>query len=91
VLKSVYHPLALKLSIIHKALLLVFGIQCLPSVKVSPSLGAFAFHQATSLVCFIDYQVNSLVLKEYVPKGVSLVMLTSPTKWLNIVLDIKNI
>jgi hypothetical protein len=32
-----------------------------------------------------------LVLKEYVPKGVSSVVLTSPPKWLNIILDTINI
>jgi hypothetical protein len=32
-----------------------------------------------------------LVLEEYVPKVVSLVVLTSPPKWLNIVLDINGI
>jgi hypothetical protein len=32
-----------------------------------------------------------LVLEEYVPKGVSSVVPTSPTKWLNIVLDINGI
>jgi hypothetical protein len=37
---------------------------------------------------FIDYQVNSLVSEEYVPEGVSPVVLTIPAKWLNIVLDI---
>ena len=40
---------------------------------------------------FIDYQVNSLVLLEYVPKSVSSVVSTSPSKWLNIVLDINGI
>jgi hypothetical protein len=40
---------------------------------------------------FIDYQVNSLVSEEYVPKGVSPVVSTSPSKWLNIVLDINSI
>jgi hypothetical protein len=40
---------------------------------------------------FIDYQVDSLVSQEYVPKGVSSVVLTSPPKWLNIVLDINGI
>jgi hypothetical protein len=40
---------------------------------------------------FIDYQVDSLVLQEYVPKGVSSVVSTSPPKWLNIVLDINGI
>jgi hypothetical protein len=37
---------------------------------------------------FIDYQVDSLVSEEYVPECVSLVVLTTPAKWLNIVLDI---
>jgi hypothetical protein len=37
---------------------------------------------------FIDYQVDSLVSQEYVPDGVSRVVLTTPAKWLNIVLDI---
>jgi hypothetical protein len=32
-----------------------------------------------------------LVLKEYVPKGVSSIVLTNPPKWLNIVLDINGI
>jgi hypothetical protein len=40
---------------------------------------------------FIDYQVDSLVSEEYVPKGVSSVVSTSPPKWLNIVLDINGI
>jgi hypothetical protein len=40
---------------------------------------------------FIDYQVDSLVLEEYVPKGVFPVVLTTPTKWLNIVLDMNGI
>jgi hypothetical protein len=40
---------------------------------------------------FIDYQVNYLVSEEYVPKGVSLVVLTTLAKWLNIVLDINEI
>jgi hypothetical protein len=40
---------------------------------------------------FIDYLVDSLVLQEYVPKGMSSVVSTSPPKWLNIVLDIKSI
>jgi hypothetical protein len=40
---------------------------------------------------FIDYQVDYLVLEEYVPKGVSSVVSTSPLKWLNIVLDINDI
>jgi hypothetical protein len=40
---------------------------------------------------FIDYQVNSLVLEEYVPKGVSFVVSTSPPNWLNIVLDINGV
>jgi hypothetical protein len=40
---------------------------------------------------FIDYQVDSLVSQEYVPKGVSSVVSTSPPKWLNIVLDINGI
>jgi hypothetical protein len=40
---------------------------------------------------FIDYQVDSLVSEEYIPKGVSSVVSTSPTKWLNIVLDINGI
>jgi hypothetical protein len=40
---------------------------------------------------FIDYQVDSLVLEEYVPKSVSSIVLTSPPKWLNIVLDINSI
>jgi hypothetical protein len=68
---------------------LLFGIQCLPLVTVSSSLGASAFHQVTSP--FIDYQVDSLVSEEYVPEGVSPVVLTIPAKWLNIVLDIKGI
>ena len=38
---------------------------------------------------FINYQVDSLVLQEYVPKGVSPIVSTSPSKWLNIVLGIK--
>jgi hypothetical protein len=40
---------------------------------------------------FIDYLVDSLVLQEYVLKGVSSVVSTSPPKWLNIVLDINGI
>jgi hypothetical protein len=40
---------------------------------------------------FIDYQVDSLVSQEYVPKGVSSVVSTNPPKWLNIVLDINSI
>jgi hypothetical protein len=40
---------------------------------------------------FIDYQVDSLVSEEYVLKGVSFVVSTSPPKWLNIVLDINDI
>jgi hypothetical protein len=32
-----------------------------------------------------------LVSQEYVPKGVSSVVLTSPPKWLNVVLDINGI
>jgi hypothetical protein len=40
---------------------------------------------------FNDYQVDSLVLQEYVPKGVSSVVSISPPKWLNIVLDINGI
>ena len=37
---------------------------------------------------FIDYQIDFLVLEEYVPKGVFPVVLTTFVKWLNIVLDI---
>ena len=40
---------------------------------------------------FIDYQVNSFISQEYVLKGVSSVVSTSPPKWLNIVLDINTI
>jgi hypothetical protein len=40
---------------------------------------------------FIDYQVNSLVSDQYVLKGVSSVVSTSPPKWLNIVLNINDI
>jgi hypothetical protein len=40
---------------------------------------------------FIDYLVDSLISQEYVPKGVSSVVSTSPPKWLNIVLDINGI
>jgi hypothetical protein len=40
---------------------------------------------------FIDYQVDSLVSQEYVPKVVSSVVSTSPLKLLNIVLDINGI
>ena len=40
---------------------------------------------------FVDYQIDSLVSEEYVPKGVSFVVSTSPLKWLNIVLDINGI
>jgi hypothetical protein len=40
---------------------------------------------------FIDYQVDSLVSDEYVSKGVSSVVSTSPPKWLNIILDINGI
>jgi hypothetical protein len=32
-------------------MLWVFGIQCLPSVKVSSCVGAFAFHLITSTIC----------------------------------------
>jgi hypothetical protein len=46
---------------------------------------------SSTCLFFIDYQVNSLVLEEYVPKGVSSVVSTSPTKWLNIVLNINGI
>jgi hypothetical protein len=40
---------------------------------------------------FIDYQVDCLVSEEYVPKGVSPIVLTTKAKWLNIVLDINGI
>jgi hypothetical protein len=40
---------------------------------------------------FIDYQVDCLLSEEYVPKGVSPVVLTTKVKWLNIVLDINGI
>ena len=40
---------------------------------------------------FIDYLVDFLLLEEYVPKGVSPVVLTTKAKWLNIVLDINGI
>jgi hypothetical protein len=40
---------------------------------------------------FIDYQVDSLVSEEYVPEGVFLVVLTTPTRWLNIGLDINRV
>jgi hypothetical protein len=49
------------------------------------SLGNF-----TSSV-FIDYQVDFLVSEEYVPESVSPVVLTTPAKWLNIILDINGI
>jgi hypothetical protein len=40
---------------------------------------------------FIDYQVDCLVSEEYFPEGVSLVVLMTKAKWLNIVLDINGI
>ena len=40
---------------------------------------------------FIDYQVDWLLSEEYVPKGMSPVVLTTKAKWLNIVLDINKI
>jgi hypothetical protein len=40
---------------------------------------------------FIDYQVDFLVSEEYVPEGVSPVVLTTKAKWLNIILDINGI
>ena len=40
---------------------------------------------------FIDYQVDYLLSKEYVPKNVSPVVLTTKAKWLNIILDINGI
>ena len=40
---------------------------------------------------FIDYQVNCLLSKEYVLESVSLVVLMTKAKWLNIVLDINGI
>jgi hypothetical protein len=40
---------------------------------------------------FIDYQVDCLLSEEYVPKGVSPIVLTTKAKWLNIVLDINGI
>jgi hypothetical protein len=40
---------------------------------------------------FIDYQVDCLVSEEYVPEGVSPVVLTTKAKWLNIILDINGI
>ena len=40
---------------------------------------------------FINDQVDSLVSHECVPKGVSSKVLTSPPKWLNIVLNINGI
>ena len=40
---------------------------------------------------FIDYQVDCLVSEEYVPKGVSPIVLTTKVNWLNIVLDINGI
>jgi hypothetical protein len=43
-LKSVHRPLALKLPIILRDSLLVFGNQCFPSVTVSSCRHASAFH-----------------------------------------------
>jgi hypothetical protein len=40
---------------------------------------------------FIDYRVDSLVLQEYVSKGVSSVVSTNLPKWLNIILGINGI
>ena len=40
---------------------------------------------------FIDYQVDCLLSEEYVPEGVSPVVLTTKAKWLNIILDINGI
>ena len=40
---------------------------------------------------FIDYQVDCLLSKEYVPEGVSPIVLTTKAKWLNIILDINGI
>lgn len=40
---------------------------------------------------FIDYQVDCLLSEEYVPEGVSPVVLTAKARWLNIVLDINGI
>jgi hypothetical protein len=40
---------------------------------------------------FIDYHVDCLVSEEYVPEGVSPLVLTTKAKWLNIVLDINGI
>jgi hypothetical protein len=52
VLKSLHRPLAQKSPIIQRELHLVSGIQCLPSMKVSSSVGISAFHHITSLACF---------------------------------------
>jgi hypothetical protein len=40
---------------------------------------------------FIDYQVDCLLSEEYVPEGVSHVVLMTKAKWLNIILDINGI
>jgi hypothetical protein len=40
---------------------------------------------------FIDYQVDCLLSEEYVPEGVSHVVLMTKAKWLNLVLDINGI
>jgi hypothetical protein len=53
VLKSVHRPLALKSLLMLRDPHLLSGIQCLPLVTVSSSLGASAFHQVTSLVLFL--------------------------------------
>ena len=42
-------------------------------------------------ITFIDYQVDCLLSEEYVPKGVSPIVLTTKARWLNIVLDINGI
>ena len=46
-----------------------------------------------NIICsiFIDYQVDCLLSEEYVPEGVSPIVLTTKAKWLNFVLDINGI
>ena len=53
VLKSVHHPLALKLPLMLREPHSLSRIQCLPSVTVSSSLGDSVFHQVTSPVLFL--------------------------------------
>jgi hypothetical protein len=40
---------------------------------------------------FIDYQVDCLLSEEYVPEGLSPIVLTTKAKWLNIILDMNGI